>query len=90
MIGVLKCVWKGGLQRGEQQKRNRLPPGGEKKWRGCDVGGGREQVVSAMAQGVLHTRGRNISETFSWCVKLDGCRLAGVRVNEERLELKTS
>ena len=63
----------GGSQWREKRKRNRLPPGGEKKWRGCDVGrGGREQVISAMAQGACHTGGRNVGETFSWCVKLDG------------------
>ena len=36
----------GGSQWGEKRKRNRLPPGGEKKWRGCEVvgaWGGREQ-----------------------------------------------
>ena len=58
--------------------------GGEKKWRGCEVGGECEQVVSAMAQGASHTRGRNVGETFSWCLKLDGSRSAGVRVNGMR------
>ena len=53
----------------------------QKNGAGVRWGGGREQVVSAMAQGASHTWGRNVGETFSWCLKLDGSRSAGVRVN---------
>ena len=62
----------GGCSGEKNEKEIGCPRGVRKNGAGVRWGGGREQVVSAMAQGVLHTRGRNMSETFSWCVKLDG------------------
>ena len=76
--------WRGCTLEGKTEKKLATRRCPAKKWRGCEVGGEREQVVSAMAQGASHTWGRNVGETFSWCLKLDGSRSAGVRVNGMR------